>query len=44
VRYRDVAAGRERGQQLGDDPGRVGLVGDEVQDGQEQRAAGLRGS
>ena len=37
VGYRDVAAGRERGQQLGDDPGRVGLVGDEVQDGQEQQ-------
>jgi hypothetical protein len=37
VGYRDMAAGRERSQQLGDDPGRVGFVGDEVQDGQEQQ-------
>jgi len=41
VGYRDVAVGRERGQQLGDDTGRVGLIGDEVQDGQEQQRDGL---
>ena len=41
VRYRDVTAGREGAVQPGDEAGRIGLVGDEVQDRQKQDRHGL---
>src|SRR5580693_4481010 len=41
MRYRDLGAGREWVGEPGDEPGRVILVGDEMQDGQEEKGRGL---